>query len=278
MLRSGSDWLSGKWCFLDDGRLRVETTVFGTAVINTYGVTFDRETAVFKDSDGKETEFTKVNEFVSLDRAKDLTAKAKDLWSAKEYGQAVKLFREAAEVGYDPAQAALGAAYWEGIGLAQDYSAAIEWWKKAVAQGNTWARFGLGSAHAHGKGVPRDYAKAIQLLRDAADQGHAGAQNNLAWLYAACKDSNYHDGKKAVEYATKAVSHQPKTWNFVGTLSGAYARNGQFGEAIDEAKQAIELLRGYEGPVPDTKNKWLSKLADMSESFRKHQPYTDADD
>jgi hypothetical protein len=67
MRRSGSDWLKGKWRFLDDGRLLVEATVLGTAVAETYDVTFERETAIFKDSNGNETKFNKVNEFKSLD-------------------------------------------------------------------------------------------------------------------------------------------------------------------------------------------------------------------
>jgi hypothetical protein len=70
MRRSGSDWLKGKWRFLDDGRLLVEATVFGTAVAETYDVTFEHETGIFRDSNGKETKFTKVNEFLSLSRPK----------------------------------------------------------------------------------------------------------------------------------------------------------------------------------------------------------------
>jgi hypothetical protein len=66
MRRSGLDWVKGKWRFLDDGRLLVEATVFGTAVAETYDVTFDCETAIFKDSNGKKTKFSKVNDFVSL--------------------------------------------------------------------------------------------------------------------------------------------------------------------------------------------------------------------
>ena len=67
MRRSGSDWLKGKWRFLDDGRLLVEATVFGSAVAETYDVAFERETAIFKDSNGKKMKFIKVNEFVSPD-------------------------------------------------------------------------------------------------------------------------------------------------------------------------------------------------------------------
>ncbi len=277
MLSDGQTPLSGTWKFLDDGRLKVDVTVMGSVMTETYKTTFDRDAATFQDSHGKVQSFKKVKEFVSLDRAKELTEKAWKLWAAKEYGQATELFREAADVGYAPAQAALGAAYWDGMGLTQDYSAAIEWWEKAAAQGNANARNGLAGAYLYGKGVPRNYDKAILLLKEAADQGDASAQNNLAWIYAACKDPNYQDGKKAVEYATSAVSQQPETWNFVGTLAGAYARNGQFDIALVKVKQAIELLRGFKGDVPESKKKWLATLTDMSESFRGHQPYTDTE-
>ena len=65
MLRDGPTTLSGTWKLLDDGRLKVETTVMGSAVTEVYDVTLDCDTATFKDSHGKAQTFNKVKEFIS---------------------------------------------------------------------------------------------------------------------------------------------------------------------------------------------------------------------
>ncbi len=63
MVRDGSTALSGTWKFIDDGRLKVETTVGGSVVTETYDVTFDSDTVIFKDSLGQVWRFNKVKEF-----------------------------------------------------------------------------------------------------------------------------------------------------------------------------------------------------------------------
>ncbi len=80
MLREGRTTLNGTWKFLDDGRLKVEATVMGTAVTEVYDVTFDRDTATFKDSQGKAQKFNKVKEFVSS--AEQQMQKAKQMQDA----------------------------------------------------------------------------------------------------------------------------------------------------------------------------------------------------
>jgi hypothetical protein len=77
MLRDGPARLSGTWKFLDDGRLKVETTVMGSLMTETYEVTFDSDMATFKDSQGKVQKFNKVKEFVSpVQKVKELQAEA----------------------------------------------------------------------------------------------------------------------------------------------------------------------------------------------------------
>ena len=57
MLRGRDTTLNGTWRFLDDGRLRVETTVGGSVTAEVYKVTFGRETATFRDSRGNVQQF-----------------------------------------------------------------------------------------------------------------------------------------------------------------------------------------------------------------------------
>ncbi|MCP4374223.1 MAG: tetratricopeptide repeat protein, partial [Deltaproteobacteria bacterium] len=86
------------------------------------------------------------------------------------------------------------------------------------------------------------YAEAIQLYRQAADHGNVWGQNNLAWIYATFKDPKYRNGKLAVHYALKATAQESKNSHFSRTLAAAYARDGQFDNAIETQEKAIELF------------------------------------
>lgn len=62
--------------------------------------------------------------------------------------------------------------------------------------------------------------------------------NDLAWFYATCPKNEYRDGKKAVEYAEKAVSIS-KSWQYLDTLAAAYAEIGNFEKAVQIEQEAI---------------------------------------
>ena len=63
----------------------------------------------------------------------------------------------------------------------------------------------------------------------------------MAWFLSVCPDEDYRDGKKAVEYAEKALKMTgEKDWNFIDTVAAAYAENGEFDKAIELQKKAVE--------------------------------------
>jgi TPR repeat protein len=72
-----------------------------------------------------------------------------------------------------------------GEGVTRDYAEALKWYRKAAEQGEANAQSNLGVMYHEGEGTARDYAEAVKWWRKAAEQGHADAQNNLGVMYAA---------------------------------------------------------------------------------------------
>jgi Flp pilus assembly protein TadD len=71
-----------------------------------------------------------------------------------------------------------------------------------------------------------------------------GALNNLAWIRATSEDARLRDGPEAVRLAQRAcqLAGQRET-NALRTLAAAYAEAGRFAEAVQTARQALELAR-----------------------------------
>lgn len=101
----------------------------------------------------------------------------------KDYGEAAKWFRKAADQGYVNAQNALGVMYYDGRGVAKDYGEAAKWYRKAAEQGNAAAQRSLGYMYQFGYGVTKNYQEAIKWYTKAAEQGNATAQADLGYMY-----------------------------------------------------------------------------------------------
>ena len=63
--------------------------------------------------------------------------------------------------------------YERGLGVSKNYKEAVKWYRFAAEQGLTKAQYNLGLMYADGRGVSQDNQEAVKWYRLAADQGHA---------------------------------------------------------------------------------------------------------
>ncbi|MCH8040748.1 MAG: sel1 repeat family protein [Nitrospinae bacterium] len=80
--------------------------------------------------------------------------------------------------------------YHNGQGVPKDYQEAAKWFRLAAEQGDTEAQFNLGEMYHRGQGVPADDGEAIRWYLLAADQGSLFskyAQYALGEMYSRVK-------------------------------------------------------------------------------------------
>ncbi len=111
--------------------------------------------------------------------ARDLTEEGSKAYSDKNYVEAEKFFREAAEQGDITAQTMLGTMYLFGQGVQQDRQIAEKWLLKAAEANNTDAQSIIGMMYYNGMGVPRDLTKAVKWLTLAIENGDEEAKDML---------------------------------------------------------------------------------------------------
>jgi len=85
----------------------------------------------------------------------------------------IEYFRRPADLGYGPAQIALGYYYETGTIVARDQSRALDLYRKAGAQGDVLAAWLAGRLYYLGSGGPRDLDAAQKWLKVSTDQNNA---------------------------------------------------------------------------------------------------------
>ena len=86
---------------------------------------------------------------------------------------AIDLLRQSADLGYAPAQVALGYFSDVGVVVVSDQGQAAQWYRRAADQNDRLAEWLLGRLYYASSAVPRDVDGAAKSFKRAADQGDA---------------------------------------------------------------------------------------------------------
>ncbi len=103
-----------------------------------------------------------------------------------------------------------GGMYHNGQGVPKDYQEAAKWYRQAAEQGDAEAQFNLGEMYHRGQGVPEDDGEAIRWYLLAADQGSLFskyAQYALGEMYSRVKGVK-EDLIQAHMWFTLAAAHR----------------------------------------------------------------------
>jgi Flp pilus assembly protein TadD len=155
-------------------------------------------------------------------------------------GEAVVQFQKLLEIKPDLAEAD----YSLGVALADcgRFDEAIAHYQKAVAVKPNYvdAHYNLAAAlaaRARFSEAVTHYHRAVELEPDSAD-----ARNNLARLLATCPEASIRNGAEAVALAQRAVELSGgRDPIMLDTLAAAYAEAGRFADALQTARQAVDL-------------------------------------
>jgi len=109
--------------------------------------------------------------------------KGKAFEEKKNYVEAMRWYRMAADRGHALAQIGVGGLYAEGQGVPQDYTEALRWYRMAADHGNSVAQNNVGFFYLSGLGVSQDYPEGLRWLHKAADQGNGTAQVSIGMAY-----------------------------------------------------------------------------------------------
>ncbi len=164
----------------------------------------------------------------------------------KNYSEAVKWYRKAAELGNPKAQNSLAKCYEHGLGVKINHQEVIKWYNKAAEQGYYEAFFNLGNYYHH----LTDYDNAYTSYNKGAKMGEPYSQVALAQWYSFYYRSycSTHDIKYDYEY--------DKVKELFSEAENAIQKSAEEGEPL--ALIALSIMYNqnyYESQTRSTYNK-----------------------
>ncbi|WP_244325727.1 tetratricopeptide repeat protein [Shewanella aestuarii] len=139
------------------------------------------------------------------------------------------------------AQQTLADLSFEGKLVPRNLLKAEKWYLAMSEQGDKWANFRLGFIYAAGgDGVERNCGKALVQFGSVGDTVSLG---NVAWILATCPEAEYRDGSKAVNLSLKLLETNENDPTILDNLAAGYAEMGDFTQAVNIQKKAIDALK-----------------------------------
>ncbi|HUU96285.1 MAG TPA: tetratricopeptide repeat protein, partial [Phycisphaerae bacterium] len=127
--------------------------------------------------------------------------------------------------------------------------------------------------------VGRD-KEALQVLRQALGGSPRDPRlvNRLAWLLATTNDDEVRDGERAIGLVQRAIELTGRPYpETLDTLAAAYAAAGRLEEAINTARQAIEIARSSGRNERADEIETRLRLYEQGQPYRAPRAKTDAD-
>jgi TPR repeat protein len=160
----------------------------------------------------------------------------------KNYAEAFRLYRQAADFGDSNGLNNMGLMFLRGQGVTKDYSEAERHFRKAADAGNPRGVINLGRLYIFGFGVAKNYDEAVRLFRKAADAGNATASGQLAYMYAFGFGVSKNYDEAARLYRRGSESGDSESMNGLGRMYEfglGVARD--YGEAVRLFRRAADL-------------------------------------
>lgn len=150
---------------------------------------------------------------------------------ARDYAEAARLYRAAADLGHGTAANNLGVLYGSGLGVPRDDQQALRFYRLGAERGDAFAQTNLAAWYRDGRAVARDDAEAVRLLRLAAAQNHPMAMEDLGYLIE--------NGRGAARDVAEARS-------LYARAASAYRQRAERGDALYRYNygRLLELGRG----------------------------------
>src|SRR6185295_5186835 len=96
------------------------------------------------------------------------------------------------------AQHNLGVCYRDGKGVEKDYAEAVKWFRKAAEQGHLAAQESLGACYANGRATIaiEDAVDAYQYVKLAEEKGYEGATKTAAVIEALLSHAEFREAER----------------------------------------------------------------------------------
>lgn len=157
----------------------------------------------------------------------------------QDYGEALRLYKLAADQGYALALTNLAALCKQGQGCARDETAAMKYYLKALelAPDNPVFIYNVALMYFEGRGAPKNPRKALEMFKEAAWAGLPDAYGSLGYLYLMGEGVKA-DAAEALRWLKKGVELGS---SLAQNTLGAMYSNGD-GVEKDE-KEAVRLYK-----------------------------------